>query len=159
MHAPAYNPLAPYDNPRRLWPWVVGGAALVGVAGLVVWRIGQTRARVAAAEAEMANGGGGGGGGGGGSGVDVGDTSGPEDASASRETWQQRQRALAYLNAMGYCDCDPGGIDGDYGPQTVQAIMGFQYKEYLPMNGRWTPETEKAVGKALSDVAAYALVT
>lgn len=31
------TPYYPYPNPRRVWPWVVGGVVVVGALGWIVW--------------------------------------------------------------------------------------------------------------------------
>lgn len=46
MQARAYNPLAPYDNPGRIWPWVVGGVAFFGLVGVLVWHANATATSV-----------------------------------------------------------------------------------------------------------------
>jgi hypothetical protein len=36
------------------------------------------------------------------------DTKGKSGSGAGKETWKQRQIALAYLGGLGICSCDPG---------------------------------------------------
>jgi localization factor PodJL len=59
-------------------------------------------------------------------------------------------------SALGNRGFDPGPVDGDLGPNTLDAVRAFQQTKGLPVTGRLNPETMDAldVGApvALADV-------
>jgi peptidoglycan hydrolase-like protein with peptidoglycan-binding domain len=64
------------------------------------------------------------------------------DPELQRRVWLQRQESLQFLASEGLCPpCDPGDIDGIWGPNTVAGIKGFQEFAGLPMSGDWTLDT------------------
>ncbi len=80
-------------------------------------------------------------------------TSGPPAQTASKETWMQRQKALAYLGGIGFCECNPGAIDGIYGTATKNAIRSFQRTVGISTDGIWGPNTDKIMGQTLAAAA------
>ncbi len=76
---------------------------------------------------------------------------GESGSGASKKVWRARQSALAYLNALGVCSCDPGTIDGVYGPKTKSALRGFQAAAIIPKTGKWDEKTDTAMTKMLVD--------
>jgi peptidoglycan hydrolase-like protein with peptidoglycan-binding domain len=80
-------------------------------------------------------------------------TSGPSAGTASKETWKQRQTALAFVAGMKVCNCHPGNIDGMYGPATINAIIAFQVCAGIGVDGKWGPQTQNAMSKMLAEIA------
>jgi g-D-glutamyl-meso-diaminopimelate peptidase len=54
------------------------------------------------------------------------------------------QRALARAGHS------PGPIDGDYGPQTEQAVSAVQRSAGITVDGHYGPETKKALERAVN---------
>ncbi len=73
----------------------------------------------------------------------------PSPAPKVVSNWAQRQEALAFLGEQDICECDPGGIDGKYGPATKQAVIEFQRYAGIDDDGKWGEQTEKAMLLAL----------
>lgn len=72
--------------------------------------------------------------------------------SNQKKTWEDRQQALAYLAELGVCTtCDPGAVDGIYGTNTKNGIMGFQHYAGIKVTGKWDRDTEAAMRAALQD--------
>jgi len=57
--------------------------------------------------------------------------------------WRHRQEALKALDDLGICDCDPGMIDGLYGPDTKRAVENFQRHVGLEVTGTWDEDAEQ----------------
>ena len=65
------------------------------------------------------------------------------------DPWDKPSGVQARLKNLGY---DPGPIDGDIGPLTRAAILGFQASQSLPLNGTADTATKNKL-KELHDGA------
>ena len=68
---------------------------------------------------------------------------GPEESKRVVSSWLHRQEALKALADLGVCDCDPGQIDGKYGPDTRRAVENFQRHVGLEPTGSWEERAER----------------
>jgi g-D-glutamyl-meso-diaminopimelate peptidase len=68
---------------------------------------------------------------------------GNDEQGADLDTWLERQTALKQL---GY---NPGELDGEFGPNTRNALQEFQRDGGLTPDGIWGPKTESAMRHAL----------
>lgn len=79
-------------------------------------------------------------------------------------SWEDRQEALKALSGVRVkrkgggdiplCSkCDPGGIDGKYGPKTKAAVKAFQAIAGLEITGGWGAAEESAMFHILSAIA------
>ena len=72
----------------------------------------------------------------------------------SKEIWQQRQAALAYLDGLGLCNCNPGTQDGVAGKSTSDAILGFQSWINIGLTGEWDELTDAKMDEIMSSISA-----
>lgn len=68
---------------------------------------------------------------------------GTDEEEIDLGTWLGRQQALEQLGF------DPGPLDGEFGPQTRNALQQFQADQGLDADGIWGPKTESAMRHAL----------
>lgn len=56
-------------------------------------------------------------------------------------------------SALGGAGCDPGGVDGDLGPKTLDAVRAFQKAKGLTVTGRLNAETMDALDVGYGELA------
>ena len=88
----------------------------------------------------------------------------PPSGNQSTTTWIQRQEALTALSNIEFLSssgqsiplcskCDPKGVDGKPGKNTLNAVKAFQALAGLDPTGEWKLEEDRAMHKILSAVS------